>query len=243
MIEPMPPPRPRLVLFSGIGVDARLVAQQAAIDAQVEVPRWMTPIDGESLAQYAQRFAQQIDPAPPLFVGGVSFGGMVAQEVARHIPVQGLVLLATCRSWRGVPIPYRLAGRLAVHAPLWPVALAIRAATRLKSVMGLTPSEARRRGDTLEWFDAMLADTDPAFLRWAGAALATWPGAGPLRVPHVHLHGGHDLVLPARYTSPTHLIPHAGHLINVTHAQYVNAVVEEFLKHHTTAANATPPLV
>jgi pimeloyl-ACP methyl ester carboxylesterase len=228
------PARPKLILFSGLGVDARLLAEQRTIDADIIVPAWIEPTAGESLASYGRRFAAHLRPTEPIFIGGVSFGGMVAQEVARHVPTRGLVLLATCRSWRGVPAPYRWVAQGGTHLPLWAVEPGKRLAMRLKPLMGLAT------GQHLAWFDAMLADTDAAFLQWAGGALANWPGVGPLAVPYVQIQGARDLILPARYSSPTHVIPRAGHLVNITHAPAVNAIVGEFLAAHASPLVPSP---
>ena len=246
------PPRPRLILFSGMGVDARLLAKQRLLAADVIVPLWIAPRDGESLADYARRLAalltagtcrvgtahherqsggqcppygdrSQLEPSQPLFIGGVSFGGMIAQEVARHLPTAGLVLLATCRSWRGVPLPFRVAAWIGSHSPLWPIRIGRHIAGRLQPLMGISS------GHHLAWLDAMLADTDPAFLRWAAGALLHWPGAGELPCPVVQIQGGHDLILPPRFTTPTHIIRGAGHLANITHAREVNTIINAFL--------------
>jgi pimeloyl-ACP methyl ester carboxylesterase len=214
--------RPRLILFSGLGVDARLVQAQQSLDADIEVPPWIEPLENESLAGYSKRFAQQLDLSRPAFVGGISFGGMIAQEVARHVPTRGLVLLATCRSGREVPLPYRVTARIARRLPLWSIRIGRRLASPLKPLMGLLPSKH------LAWFDGMIADTDPAMLRWCAGALVDWPGAGPLTVPLVQIQGTRDLILPARLTKPTHLIP-GGHLANITHTAEVNAIVQRFL--------------
>lgn len=222
----MPVARPRLILYSGLGVDQRLLEPQRNLHGiDVEIPRWINPADDDTLASYAQRMAGLIElDSRPLFIGGVSYGGMVAQEVARHVPATGLVLIATCMSNRGLPLPYRWACWLAQYAPLWAINLAKPVIPRVRVLMGI--SKLRE----VEWFADMIADTDAAFLRWSLGAIATWDSAGPPQLPFVHVHGEHDLVIPPAWGNPTHLVPRAGHVCNVTHPAEVNAIIEQFVQ-------------
>jgi pimeloyl-ACP methyl ester carboxylesterase len=155
----------------------------------------------------------------------------VAQEAARHLNVAGLVLIATCRSNRGLPLPYRLACRLAGWMPLWAIYLIKPLLPHVRVLMGI------RRNELVEWFADMIRDTDPSFLRWSLTAIARWPGAGTNPVPTVHIHGSADWVIPVKWNRPTHLIPHAGHVCNVTHAAEVNKVIDTFI--HSVCAGRT----
>jgi predicted esterase len=74
-----------LILFAGMGADERLFAPQREAFPQLVVPKWIEPVPGESLAEYARRFAEYVDPGVECYVGGASFGGFVALEVARHL--------------------------------------------------------------------------------------------------------------------------------------------------------------
>lgn len=233
--------KPRLILYSGLGVDERLIGPQRAIaGADVEIPKWIDPLPEDTLATYSRRMAEQlIVDDRPIYVGGVSFGGMVAQEVARHVPAKGLVLIATCLSSRGLPLPYRWASRFARHLPLWVLNLGKPILPRVRVLMGITKSRE------VEWFSDMIADTEASFLRWCLGAIADWDGTGPTTLPFVHVHGQHDLVIPPAWGNPTHLIPHAGHVCNVTHPAEVNAVIETFLAAQAppSPVRETPPAV
>jgi thioesterase domain-containing protein len=58
---------------------------QRAAFPHLEVPAWLDPSPGETLASYGHRFADVIGPRGPLVIGGASFGGMVALEAARWL--------------------------------------------------------------------------------------------------------------------------------------------------------------
>src|SRR5688500_8189345 len=78
-----PRPRPRLVLFSGLGIDGGVCVRQRALPVRLETPTYPDPRPEETLRSYAERLAGQVAPAAPgeaLYLGGLSFGAGVALE-------------------------------------------------------------------------------------------------------------------------------------------------------------------
>ena len=90
----------QLILFPGLGADYRLLEPQLAAFPQLIVPPWIPPQKNESLPSYAARMAETLSPShdSPLIFGGVSFGGMLAYEIARHVKPDAVVLIASCRT-------------------------------------------------------------------------------------------------------------------------------------------------
>lgn len=60
-------------------------------------PEWIAPLEGETLVGYAGRVAKMLRPIGPLTLGGTSFGGMVAREVAGALGLESCVLISTVR--------------------------------------------------------------------------------------------------------------------------------------------------
>ena len=89
----------RLVLLPGLGTTGELFRPQRRAFPDLEVPPWLDPHRGESLPGYGRRMAAALAPGPSdLVLGGVSFGGMVALEMARHLPTRAVGLIASCVS-------------------------------------------------------------------------------------------------------------------------------------------------
>lgn len=213
---------PRLVLFPGLGADERMYEPQRAAFAGLGVPRWPKPHRGETLADFARRMADQIDPAaPPLFLGGSSFGGMVALEAARHVKPAAVFLIGSCRSPRSVPWALRWAGRVGRLAP-GPVLRVIHAVNSRSTWMFGDLDAAQHA-----MMAAMMRAADPRFIQWGGHALTRWAGAGDLACRVYHIHGGADRIMPCRLVRPDVIVPGAGHLLSVTHATEVNRFLAE----------------
>jgi pimeloyl-ACP methyl ester carboxylesterase len=217
---------PRLVLFAGLGADHRLFHRQnAALRASVEVPAWIHPLPRERINDYAARIAPTIRSRPPYFLGGVSFGGMVAMEVAQHVSCQGVILISSCRSCRAIPLWQRfiarpLARAVPAHVQKW-VDLHVPGA--LRPLGKCTPAD---RSLVLH----MIRDTPAAFLRWSLREALRWRGVNDLPVPIHHIHGRRDRTIPCPRDGVDQFIPDGGHLIALTHADAVNAFIDARIK-------------
>jgi pimeloyl-ACP methyl ester carboxylesterase len=217
--------RPRIIFFPGLGTDERLLGPQRSLPGDIEVPPWIAPLsERESLANYAKRLAATLDTSTPFYLGGISFGGFIAQEVARHVRAKRLFLLSSCTSRHGIPHAYRLAGDVLLPY-LVPAIL-----NPLKAL----PSYVRSFGPSHllpgnKLVQEMVRDCTPELFRWSIAALLEWDGHADDVGPVVHIKGDHDIVLPHYLCRPTHLIPGAGHLMNITHAPRVNEIIAGFL--------------
>src|SRR4051794_30719168 len=92
-----------LILLSGMAADERLFAPQRAAFPHLVVPAWIEPLAKEPLPAYAARLARQVDPGRPCIVGGASFGGLVALEMAHYLQARACVLISSVRSPRELP--------------------------------------------------------------------------------------------------------------------------------------------
>ena len=211
----------RLLLLPGVGADRRLFDAQRSCAADVNVIEWIAPATrDEPLTDYAVRLAATIDASRPFFIGGASFGGMVALELARHVRPLAVILIASCRSPSLLPRHYR---QLSAFAHLLPARTFTSALARTRLI---TSRFGLRTRDERQLFGEMLRATPPPFVQWACRAIFAWPGAADLDVPVHHIHGADDRIIPLRCVRPDVVLPGGGHLLNVTHHAEVNAFID-----------------
>ena len=115
-----------IILLPGLNGDARVFGPQVAAFPSLTVARWIAPAQSESLAAYAERMALALDPGRPCLVGGVSFGGIVAMEMARHLRARACIVIASSRDVDGLPAAVRLLRPVAAVVPPTALSLAIR---------------------------------------------------------------------------------------------------------------------
>jgi pimeloyl-ACP methyl ester carboxylesterase len=210
-----------LILLPGVGADRRLFRHQVAALENVITPDWIAPESGDTLASYAERMARAADPGGPCFVGGASFGGMVALEMTRHLDARACFLIGSIRSPGELPLRARLLRPLAWLIPGWSFALQPSMARLAMAIAGRLMRPATRSQL------AQLADADGRFIHWACLAILRWePSAVPPAVPVLQIHGDRDHVLPHRRTRPNVLVRGAGHVLSMTFPDAVN----EFLR-------------
>ena len=160
----------------------------------------------------------------PLVLGGVSFGGMLAYEMARHLKPDAVVLIASCRNRRG------LRSSIAQRRPLWPLVPAWTWNAVKWVGSPTTRFTSRMDAGQRALLIGMLKEMDNGFLHWAVRAILGWNPSPPAGVRIVQIHGRRDLVIPARGVEADLWIPDGGHLINVTHAGEVNAFIRGALE-------------
>src|SRR6185369_180187 len=163
--EMFAPSEVRLVMLPGLGADARLFEPLRATFPQLEVPAYISPKRREPLADYAARLAATIPPnAPddhrPLYLGGSSFGGMVAQELVRYLKPRALFLIGSCQSYRGIALRLRTLYRFRWLTPRLFMRIAV-ARTPLAMRMFGAKSRAQRK-----LLLQMLRETDIVLLHW-----------------------------------------------------------------------------
>jgi pimeloyl-ACP methyl ester carboxylesterase len=200
-----------------MGGDARMFQPQLATLAGAKVPAWIEPQPHESLPSFAARMAEAVNPGGPCFVGGSSFGGMVAVEMARHLQARACFLIGSVRTPAELPPrthAFRWLGRwTGAHG----LELVPSATAAIDGLVGRWLSPATRS------LFRQLADTDRRFFRWAALAVLQWkPSAGPLAVPVLQIHGDRDHMLPHQFTRPDVLVHGAGHLLSMSHGEEVN---------------------
>src|SRR6185503_15333814 len=107
-----------LILLPGLGADQTLFEPQRGALPPFEVPPWLSPQPAESLAAFGERMAAACGPPDPTVIGGVSFGGMVAIEMARHLRPRAVVLIASCTTGAALPPLQRALLRIGAALPV-----------------------------------------------------------------------------------------------------------------------------
>lgn len=191
-----------------MGADARMFAPLRSDLPQLVTPDWIEPERGESLVAYARRLAKAVDPGRPCYVGGASFGGVVALEVAAALPAaRACFLIGSMRTPDGLPL------RLRVLRPLTPLIGLLPLFSWL-----IPPLVGTAFGPTARGIAQQLAEADSQFLRWAARALLTWkPSSAAANVRVIQIHGGRDRVFPIQLEQPDCMVAEAGHVLSITH--------------------------
>ncbi len=195
----------RIYCISGLGADFRIFRQLRLPGYQLVPIEWLAIQKAESLPHYAGRLAAQIPEPEPLLLG-VSFGGMLATELAAMLPHSRAFIISSCKCRTELPAWMRVAGRLHLHRVV-PYQLAPRHAGLGRFIFDTRSTEEERYLKQI-----MLQQTHPHFIARAVHMILHWQRRqAPSNVFHVH--GRTDrLLLPGR-CQPHHWIDDGGHFM------------------------------
>ncbi len=219
----------KIYLFSGLGTDQRVFSGLEFPGFEPVFIQWIPVQKGESLSAYARRLSLQIHTPRPVLIG-LSFGGIMALEVAQLIETEKIILLASSKSRHEIPFYYRWAGFLYLDKML-PVHLLMR--TKKWSYWFFGVREKRHRELLLQ----ILSDTDPQFLKWAIGCIVRWKITSTSSEV-VHIHGSADRILPRFFTARTLKVKDGGHLMTLTHPEEVSEKINTAL---STSLNHLSP--
>lgn len=213
----------RLVVVPGLGADETLLEPQRRAFPDLVVLPWLAPEASESLVAYAGRMAALVPAGEPVLLAGISFGGMLAYEMAHHVRPRALLLIATCTRPDAIPWYNRALAGLVPALPQ----------SALRPPRAVWPLVAwgfgAGRGPGRAVVDHCVETAAPSFVCWGLGAIMRWRPSPPPDVRIVHVHGESDRFIPARNVAATHIVAGAGHLLNVTHAPALNEHIARLL--------------
>lgn len=209
-------------LIPGLAADERVFRHIRLPDGfEPRILQWVRPEPRESLADYAMKLADQIDRTKPFILIGLSFGGMLATEIAKRVPPQKTILISSVPHSSQLPAYYRWAWRMGVQYVLTPSM--IKSGVMIKRLLTAEAPEDKKI------IQQMARDMDPEFVRWAMWTIVHWKTTEEPSPQCVHIHGTADGILPCRFTRPTHTIPKAGHLMIFNQADKINGLLKDIL--------------
>ncbi len=174
----------------------------------------------KGIPDYAIRLKEQIITNENNVFIGLSFGGMVAQEVARIIRPDQLILISTTQSRKEIPLLYRLMGYSGVQF-LLPASFLQKNPITFK-LFGIKSERDKRL------LQKILDDTDLKFLKWAIIACLKWNPQDRLKA--YHIHGDSDKIVPLKWVTPNEVIGGGGHFMVVDKAEEVSEILRSKLK-------------
>jgi len=210
-----------IYIFSGLGADERVFQRLDFLDYPVTYIKWITPIGQETIEKYAARLLNQITTKQPILIG-LSFGGLIAIEVAKLIDVEKIILISSIKTVAEIPLYYRLVGHLRLHK-LLPVRLLKYSNFITNWFFGTTSTIDK------ELLRQILRDTEGQFLKWAIEKILLW--SNTLHLKNItHIHGTNDRILPIRFISCDFAIKEGGHLMIFSRSDELTEILVKQLR-------------
>ncbi|MEQ8908956.1 MAG: alpha/beta hydrolase [Vicingaceae bacterium] len=215
---------PTVYCIPGLGLDHRLFELLELPNAKIVALDWIEPLEEETIADYAKRFAEEKIPVEEsTYLLGVSLGGIMSVEIARFRNIKKLYLISTLKNSSERPKYMAWLDKLPNQSKN-AARFAIEASIALKPFY----DKASQAGNEL--FHKMVKSASIDFINWGIRAIARWSFEDEVTTPYLHLHGTEDLVFPIKNIDHAVTIKGGTHFMIHNDAAKISKLIEQDLK-------------
>jgi pimeloyl-ACP methyl ester carboxylesterase len=189
----------------------RIVLPDAIFD--IVLLEWEIPLDNETLADYAKRITKKIIHPNPVLIG-VSFGGILVQEMSKCINTRKVIIISSVKSNLEFPRRMKVAKTTKAYK-LIPTNLLANVESLSKFSFG-TKIDKR-----LKLYEKFLRVRDKRYLDWAVEQIILWDRT--IEDENViHIHGDEDDVFPIKYIQNCIVVKGGTHVMILSKYKWFN---------------------
>ena len=206
---------------SGLGADER-VFQKLKFEGYRPIHiKWIEPEAKESISDYTKRLAEQIKAERPILIG-LSFGGLIAVEIAKHIATEKVILISSTKKQQEVPFYFKIFRWLPIHR-LLPAKFLLWIGRFFAAWFFSLQSIDERK-----LLNAILFDTDARFMKWAINQVVIWKNE---LIPEniYHIHGESDRIFPYQFVHEDFNVKKGGHFMIMSQAEYISNLIQKIV--------------
>lgn len=198
------------------------LAASPTIFEKIELPQdqfemilleWEIPLPDEKLSDYAKRIAEKITQPNPVLVG-VSFGGILVQEMAAFVDARKVIIISSVKSNSEFPRRMKVTKALRAYK-LIPNDLV----NKVEKLARLSSSETLKQ--RMKLYDKFLSVRDDRYFQWAIRNVILWE-RNTIDENVVHIHGDADEVFPIRYIKNCHIVKGGTHIMIINRFRWIN---------------------
>jgi len=207
----------RLYLIGGLGADER-VFKYLNLNIKTKIIQWIEPERKEEISSYSIRLSKQINQDEEFGILGVSFGGIMAIEISKHIKPTKLILISSVEVKNQLPQKYVLIGKTQI-LKLIPNNLIKPPQPIFNFLFGAKNKELLKE---------IIRDTNPQFIRWALNTIINWSNEKKSSEV-MRIHGTKDKVIPLKGRAIE--VKDGGHFMIVDKAEEISNLINEQMKY------------
>lgn len=210
--------------ISGIGADERAFKYLKINCSKIKNIHWIQYDGFESIKDYAKALSSQIeeDCDKEIFLIGVSFGGIIAQEIAKIIKCKKVFIISSVKSAKELSSRFKFLQKNNFLKSIPGTLFRIINRVIAKYAFGVrTPHEKRLLHEIIK-------DTDERFIKWAIEKIAQWDN-NELLENVIHIHGVDDKIFPIGHIKNVKKIQ-GGHFVIVNKAKEISRIINGYLQ-------------
>lgn len=191
---------------------------------QINIP-WLIPEKNESLSHYTERMITDINPTEDFLLMGLSFGGIIVQEMNRFISPKQTILLSTIKERAEMPKLFKFASLTHAHQL---VPMSFLTSDQVFSYMMLRKLYFPRKQDSIaEIFEFK----DHGYLKWSIDQIVNWERSSAYETENLlHIHGNKDIVFPISNINNYELVEGGTHIMVMQKPKIVSDLINRTLE-------------
>jgi len=175
---------------------------------------WCLPVENESIEDYAARIVQNITHKNPVLIG-VSFGGVLVQEMARLVKTRKVIIISSVKCNTEFPRRMRFAKMTRAYR-FFPTGIMVKVDWLAKIAIGNNMISRR-----LNLYEKFLSVRDKKYLDWALRTIILWSRTEP-DDNVIHIHGDADEVFPPKYIKGFIPVKGGKHIMIINKYKWLN---------------------
>jgi len=203
----------KLILLNGMTPGGRVFKRLLPLIDHYQLVEWIDPIEDRSILEYAKRLHHSLGDVGECDILGVSFGGMVAQELAPLIGAKNCFIVSSIADTKELNSAHELLRMLPHH-----LREKLLSSVGSSSKFGSPPSVRLTKfvGEGGQWF------------RWATSAVLDWTPSRDNSIRYIRIHGDADETFKKGHLCSDHVIEGATHVLALTHAEKLAEVISKY---------------
>ena len=186
---------------------------------------WLEPVnENETIIEYAHRYLELITEQLPVLIG-VSFGGILVQEISRLIKVRKVIIISSVKNEKELPKRIKYLRKTGAYK-LFP-------SKRLSEIDDFSKynfhPHLKKKG---ELYNKYMRVRNEKYLNWAIRNMLYWKKNSD-EPDLIQIHGTRDEIFPIKYIEGCIPVEGGTHAMIIVKAKKISVIIETLLKNDT----------
>lgn len=183
--------------------------------------KWIKPMTlEETISNYAMRLTEEVKHENPVLIG-VSFGGIIVQEMSRFINCKKVIIISSVKSKNELPLRYKISSFTGIYS-LFPTRFLTNFEDYTKYLIGKSLQKKARD------YKKYLSVRNESYLKWSIKNVLKWEQNEHLK-NLIHVHGTDDSVFPIKHIKNAILIEGGTHAMILNKAKNISDIIHQNL--------------
>ncbi len=190
-------------------------------DFKIHLIPWLVPLTKkETIAAYAKRMCTNITETN-FVLAGVSFGGIVAQEMAQYCNPNKIILISSVKHHNELPLRLKIAKSTKAYK-LTPIKIL----TNIESFAKYTYGDFIKK--RVHLYKKYLSMRDKKYLPWAIHNVLNWKQVNDYKNT-IHIHGNKDGIFPIKNIKNCIIVEGGTHIMILNKAREISRILTTIL--------------